>query len=84
MPAPHRKEPLPSLRSFLIEIVIYAALVLIYFLLVLHFLGDRVKLLYDDDKRWYAVVALGLMVGQGFGLDWLTTRLLRVIRSKSE
>ncbi|HEY3901223.1 MAG TPA: hypothetical protein VGM54_21620 [Chthoniobacter sp.] len=84
MPTPNPKEPPPSAKSFLIEIAIYAALVLIYFLLVLHFLGDSVKRLYDDDKRWYAVVALSLMVGQGFGLDWLTTRLMRVIRAKSE
>ena len=84
MPAPNQKAPPPSVRSFLIEIVIYAALVVIYFLLVLHFLGGSVKHLYDEDKRLYAVVALLLMVGQGFGLDWVTTRLLRVIRSKAE
>lgn len=74
----------PSLRSFFIELVVYAALVVLYFLSVLHFLGDAIKHAFDYDKRLYAVLALALMIGQGIGLEMVTTWLLKFIRSKAE
>src|SRR5262249_32514355 len=73
-----------SARQLLIELAIYSVLVLIYFFAVLHFLGDHLKQVFDFDKRVYAAVALGLMVGQGFGLEMLTRWLLKVIRAKSD
>jgi hypothetical protein len=78
------KDEKPSLRSFLIELLIYGVLVVLYFVLVLHFLGDGIKRVYDHDKRLYALLALALMVGQGVGLEMLTTWLLRLVRSKAE
>jgi hypothetical protein len=69
-----------TITSFLIELVIYAVLVTIYFLLALHFLGGEIKRLYDYDKRYYAATALALIVGQGVGLEMLTTWLLGFIR----
>ena len=73
-----------TITSFLIEFVIYAVLVTIYFLLALHFLGGEIKRLYDYDKRYYAAAALALIVGQGVGLEMLTTWLLGFIRRKSK
>ena len=58
-------------------------LVTAYFCLVLHFLGDWLKHLFDDDKKVYAFVALGLMIGQGVLLEMLTGALLRAIRSRT-
>ncbi len=81
---PASKDGSLEIKSFLIELVIYASLVLVYFLLVLHFLGDGIKRLYDYDKRFYAVAALALIVGQGFGLEALTTWLLGFIRRKTD
>jgi hypothetical protein len=78
------KEQRPPLKSFLIELGLYAALVVLYFLLVLHFLGEGIKRVYDRDQRLYAVLALALMIGQGIGLEMLTTWLLRFIRAKAE
>jgi len=72
-----------TMKAFLIELVVYATLVFAYFLVVLHFLGDQIKHLYDYDRRIYAVVALSLIVGQGVGLEMLTTWLLRFIHGKT-
>ena len=72
------------LKSFLIELVVYGVLVVAYFFLVLHFLGDWIKHVYDYDKLVYAFVALGLMLGQGVLLEMLTTKLLDLIGSRTE
>ncbi len=72
------------LKSFLIELVLYGVLVAAYFFLVLHFLGDWIKHVYDYDKLAYAFVALGLMLGQGVLLEMLTTKLLDLIGSRTE
>ena len=71
-------------RSFLVELMVYAVLVVGYFYLVLHFLGTWIKTIYDQDKGLYAVVALGLMIGQGVILEMVTSGLLKFIRSKTE
>lgn len=77
------KEPLPA-KPVLIEIAVYGVLVLIYSTLVLSFLGDKVKEVYDHSKTVYAAVALALMVSQGVGLDFLTSWLLRLVKRKSK
>jgi hypothetical protein len=68
------------IRDSSIELLVYAALVCGYFFLVLHFLGDWLHGLFVQDRRLYAGVALGLMVAQGMGLEWLTTGLIRLVR----
>ncbi|GEM_PF-1131824 len=73
-----------QIRSFLVELAVYAVLVVGYFYLVLHFLGEWIKAIYDKDKTLYAAVALGLMLGQGLVLEMVTTFLLKVIRDKTE
>lgn len=71
-----------TLRSFSIELVIYAALVAGYFFLVLHFLGGWLKLLFDAHRAWFAVVSLLLIIGQGVLLEAVTTGLLAFIRRR--
>jgi hypothetical protein len=73
-----------SAISILIEVGVYAVLVVAYFFLVLHFLGDSLTSIYQRDKRIYAVVALLLIIGQGLVLEMLTTGLLRWIRSRMD
>ena len=70
--------------SILIEVAIYAVLIVAYFFLALHFLGDWLAEIYQRDRRVYAVVSLLLIVGQGLLLETLTTALLRWIHSKRE
>jgi putative Mn2+ efflux pump MntP len=74
------KQGLKSLfKSFSVEFLIYSALVVGYFLLVLHFLGDRLNQLFHHERKTYAAVALLLIVGQGVLLEWLTRFLVRVV-----
>jgi hypothetical protein len=73
-----------SLKQFVLEFLVYVAFVAAYYLLVLHFLGDGLKDLYHHDRRVYAALALGLIVGQGLLLDALTRLLLRWIQPRTE
>jgi hypothetical protein len=72
------------LRSFLVEFVVYGLLVAAYYLLVLHYLGHWLYHLFKDDRRLYAGVALGLIIGQGILLDLITRLLLAWIRPRVE
>jgi hypothetical protein len=73
-----------ALKSFLLELLVYAVLVTGYYLLVLHFLGNGLKEIYQHDRRYYAGLALALIVGQGFLLEVLTRVLLSCILPRTE
>jgi hypothetical protein len=73
-----------SVRAFLIEFVVYAALVAVYYFLVLHFLGDWLWHLFTSDRRTYAALALALIIGQGFLLEILTRVLLAWIHPRGK
>ena len=68
-----------EVRRFLLELAVYAALVISYFFLVLHFLGDWLKHLFDQRRTLYAITALGLIVSQGIALEMVTTTLLKLM-----
>jgi len=61
------------------EVAVYACFVSVYFLLVLHFMGDWIKRIYDTNKPLYAFLAVVLISVQGVALERLTTGLLWVI-----
>lgn len=84
LPRPVSTEKIRFVKPFLVEIAVYAVLVTVYFFLCLHFLGDWLKGLFDGDRRIYACVALGLMLGQGVLLEVTTTWLLRFIRARTK
>jgi hypothetical protein len=69
-------------KSTSIELFVYAALVFAYFMLVLKFLGGWLDRLFVEDRKLYAGIALGLIIAQGVGLEWLTTTLIRLIRTR--
>jgi len=73
-----------TLRAFLVELVVYAILVVGYFFLVLHFLGESLHQLEIRHRYTYASVAILLIVGQAVVLEALTTLLLRLISGRSE
>jgi hypothetical protein len=73
-----------SLKSYLVELVLYGAAVAAYYWLVLHFLGDWLHQLYQSDRKTYAGVALGLILAQGFLLEVLTRGLLALITPRNE
>ncbi len=73
-----------ALFSFLIELVVYAGLIAIYFLLVLHLLGPFLAGLEKAHIQLYALLSVGLILGQSILLESLTTFLLRLLRGRSE
>jgi len=73
-----------SLKMFVLELFLYAALIAGYYFLVLHFLGPTLKDLYDHQRRLYAGLALGLIIGQGFLLEILTRGLLSWISPRTD
>jgi hypothetical protein len=75
-----KKETAKTLRAFLIELAIYAVLVVVYFFLVLHFLGGWLHQLETQHRYTYATVAIVLIIGQAILLQYVTTFLLRLIR----
>jgi NADH:ubiquinone oxidoreductase subunit H len=79
-----KKEAAATLRAFLIELAIYAVLVVAYFFLVLHFLGGWLHQLETHHRYTYAGVAILLIIGQAVVLESVTTLLLRMIRGRTE
>jgi hypothetical protein len=69
--------------TLLVEIVVYALLLVVYFLLVLRFLGAPLDSLFERDLLLYGIVALGLIVAQGVLLDFVTSFLVqRLLRDE--
>ena len=78
-----KKQAAKSLRAFVIELAIYSVLVVIYFFLVLHLLGEWLYRLETQHRYVYAAVALSLIAGQAVVLDAVTTLLFRFLRGRS-
>ena len=64
------------IRNFAIEVLIYTALVVGYFVLVLRLLGEPLRKLFTDHLTLYAFAALALIVVQGVVLEFLTSFLV--------
>ena len=79
-----KSETAKTLGAFLIELVVYAFLVVGYFFLVLHFLGDWLHQLEMHHRYTYAGVAILLIIGQAVVLESVTTLLFRILRGRSE
>jgi hypothetical protein len=66
-------------RYLFIELGIYAVLAIIYFLAVLQFLGSWLNWLFHDQRTYYVVASVLIMVGQAVGLERLLTALSYLI-----
>lgn len=77
-------KPAHGARSFLIELILYAGLVVVYVFFVIAFLGGWLDALYVHHKIRYAFAALLLIIGQGVVLEMVTSILLKLIRFRSE
>ena len=73
-----------AVKAFLIELVVYAGLVIGYFFLVLHLLGGWLYELSSHHRYFYAGTAVLLMIGQAILLESLTTFMLRLLRGRTE
>ena len=67
------------LRNFAIELLLYAVLLVAYFLIVLRVLGEPLLDLYRTRPIVYAGAALLLIVAQGVALEYLTSLLIRLL-----
>jgi hypothetical protein len=68
-------------RHFLIELLMYAVLVTIYFALVLRFLGSWLDWLFRDHRDYYAAVSILIMLGQAVGLERVLAVFSHITRS---
>ena len=78
------REVKSSIISFCIELLIYAVLVVAYYFLVLHLLGDWLQRLFEHERKLYAVTALILIICQGLILEVLTRLLLAFTKPRTE
>lgn len=65
--------------SFVIELIIYAILVVAYFFAVLRLLGDPLYRLYSSNLTLYAFLALALIVAQAVVLEAVTSFIMGLL-----
>ena len=65
--------------SFVIELTIYAILVVAYFFAVLRLLGDPLYRLYSSNLTLYAFLALALIVAQAVVLETVTSFIMGIL-----
>ena len=73
-----------ALQSFAIELVVYGLLVVVYFFLVLHFLGGWLAHLDKQNIKLYALVSIALIIGQAVVLESITTFIFKLLRGRSQ
>jgi hypothetical protein len=79
------KEPIQKVfRYMAIELAAYAVLAIVYFCLVLRFLGTWLAGLFHEQRISYVVASVLLMVGQAIGLERLVTGLSYIIRTRKK
>ena len=67
-------------RYFLVELGIYSVLAVLYFFAVLRFLGSWLNGLFHEQRTYYVVASVLIMVGQAVGLERLLTALGYLVR----
>ena len=71
-----------SNTEFVLQLAIYAVLVVAYFLIVISSLSGWLADLFKNHEAVYAVVALGLIVFQGLFLEIVSVIVHRILRSR--
>ena len=68
------------IRNLIIELLLYGVLLVIYFFVVLQFLGNFLTDLFNNQLVIYSILGLGLIVTQAVLLETVTSFLLRLLR----
>ncbi len=68
------------IRTLIIELTLYGVLLVLYFLLVLRYLGGFLTNLFYNQTWTYAFLGLGLIVAQAVVLEKFTSYLLQWLR----
>jgi hypothetical protein len=63
------------LRNFIIELVVYGALMFVYFFIALRFLAEPLARIFESNLVAYAFLGLGLIVVQSVFLEFVTSLL---------
>ena len=66
-------------RNFVVEMLVYALLVVGYFWLVLRLLANPLKTLFVENLTFYAIIVLVLIVAQGIVLEAITSFIIGLI-----
>lgn len=77
-----KRRPSHAARTFLVELIVYAGLVVVYVFFVIALMREWLDVLYEHHKVRYAFAALLLIIGQGVVLEMVTTTLLKLIRRR--
>lgn len=75
----HKEDLRKLIRNFIIELVVYGALVAAYSYVVLRWLSEPLFEMFHTNLLLYALLSLGLIVAQGAILDVVTSFLLRLL-----
>jgi hypothetical protein len=67
-------------RNIIIEILVYGVLLVIYFFVVLQYLGDFLTNIFETRLFIYSLLGLGLIVAQAVVLEMVTSYLIRLLR----
>jgi hypothetical protein len=68
------------LRYVAVELAAYAVVAIAYFYFVLRFLGSWLAWLFHEQRTYYVVAAVLIMVGQAIALERLLTALNYLVR----
>lgn len=68
-------------RNLLIELIIYSVLIFGYYLLVLQVLDDWLLEVFQTNLIIYAIFGLGLIIIQAVVLDYVTSFLMKYIKT---
>lgn len=66
-------------RNFVVEMLVYALLVVGYFWLVLRLLANPLKTLFTNNLTFYAIVTLVLILAQGVVLEAITSFIIGMV-----
>ena len=78
------KQPLPTWQAFVVELLLYAVLVVGYFFFVLYYLSGWFRELHDHNSTLFAVMALVVMIGQAVGLEIVCAFLIWLVRGRKK
>ena len=74
-------EPKILFRNLLIELIIYSILIFAYYFLVLRLLDEWLMSIFHSDLIVYSILGLGLIVIQAVFLDFVTSYLMKHIKT---
>jgi hypothetical protein len=70
--------PRQFLRVFVAELIIYGILLVVFYFVVVRYLGQPLAVMFRRNLTIYGVITLVLLLFQGSVLDWMTSLIVRL------